>query len=80
MTEQEPTRLRARPDSGTVVLSAADALEAKLTQLHSLLWCVQHQDDAWRKGKGAAGQKHLISLAADLARDAKMLFEESRSG
>ncbi|WP_198086827.1 hypothetical protein [Variovorax sp. E3] len=61
-----------------MVLSAADALEAKLAQLNSLLWCVQHQDDAWRTGKGAASQKPLISLAADLARDARMLLEETK--
>ncbi|SFQ52141.1 hypothetical protein SAMN05216567_11860 [Variovorax sp. OK605] len=77
MTPQEPTRLRTRPAADTIVLSAADAAEAKLTQLHSLLWCISHSTKPWTQDT-VKQRMHLVDLAFDLASAAKTLLEESR--
>jgi hypothetical protein len=66
----------ARPEAhGEIVVSATEALEGKLMQLNSLLFCIGSSDE-WLGGTGQKHRKNLMGLASDLAGDAVELARE----
>jgi len=59
---------------------ARELLEIKLAQLNSLLWCCYGDGNGWFEEAGEKHRDHMIWIAADLAREAEMLFQESGRG
>ena len=60
--------------------SAADLLENKLAQLNSLLWCCHGDGNGWFEEAGEKHRDHMLWIAADLAREAEVLLQESVRG
>ncbi|BEP43330.1 hypothetical protein [Variovorax sp. V15] len=54
-----------------------DLLENTLTQLEALLWVCHGEDIDWCSGDGPRQLNNLLWLAADLARKAGELLQES---
>lgn len=59
---------------------ARDLLETKLAQLNSLLWCWHGDGNGWFEEAGEKHRDHMLWIAADLAREAERLLEESGRG
>jgi hypothetical protein len=59
---------------------AWDLLEIKLAQLNSLLWCCYGDGNGWFEEAGEKHRDHMLWIAADLAREAEMLLQESVRG
>lgn len=59
---------------------AWDLLETKLTQLSSLLWCCYGDGNGWFEEAGERRRDHMLWIAADLAREAERLLQESGRG
>lgn len=55
---------------------ALDILENKLTQLQSLLSCCYGDWSEWFDAIGVAHRDNIMWIAADLANDAAVLFQE----
>ncbi|WP_454903621.1 hypothetical protein [Variovorax gossypii] len=73
------TRGTTKPTATTTPTAdeARDLLEIKLAQLNSLLWCCYGDGNGWFEEAGEKHRDHLLWIAADLARDAEMLLQES---
>ncbi len=70
----KPTAPTPTPDE------ARELLEIKLAQLNSLLWCCYGDGNGWFEEAGERHRDHMLWIAADLARDAEMLLQESGLG
>ena len=55
-------------------------LEIKLAQLNSLLWCCYGDGNGWFEEAGEMHRDRMLWIAADLAREAEMLLQESVRG
>jgi len=73
------TRGITKPTAATTLTAdeARDLLEIKLAQLHSLLWCCYGDGNGWFEEAGEKHRYHMLWIAADLAREAEMLLQES---
>lgn len=76
-------RITARPSAPTAstgnAQDAADRLENTLAQLRSLLWLCHGEEIDWTHGPAAQHLENLLWLAADLARKADELFQQSEA-
>lgn len=59
---------------------AWDLLENKLTQLNSLLYCCYGNGNGWFEEAGETHRGNMLWIAADMAREAEMLLQESVRG
>ncbi|MGJ7501470.1 hypothetical protein ACSFBF_13990 [Variovorax sp. ZT5P49] len=69
----------ASPDATATTATGpgpSDLLENKLEQLRSLLWCL-HGDGRWGEQEDSEHLNNVLWLAAELAREAAALFQES---
>lgn len=73
-TTTKPTAPTPTPDE------ARELLEIKLAQLNSLLWCCYGDGNGWFEEAGEKHRDHMLWIAADLAREAEMLLQESGLG
>lgn len=78
---KSPRRTRGitKPTAATTPTAdeARDLLEIKLAQLNSLLWCCYGDGNGWFEEAGEKHRDHMLWIAADLARDAEVLLQES---
>ena len=76
------TRGTTKPTAATTPTAdeARDLLEIKLAQVNSLLWCCYGDGNGWFDEAGEKHRDHMLWIAADLAREAVMLFEMSGRG
>jgi len=63
-------------DDATHQQDASGILENKLTQLQSLLSCCYGECSEWFDAIGAEHRDNIMWIAADLASDASLLFQE----
>lgn len=73
-TTTKPTAPIPTPDE------ARELLEIKLAQLNSLLWCCYGDGNGWFEEAGEKHRDYMLWIAADLAREAEMLFQVSGGG
>lgn len=79
-TPKSPRRARGSMPAIPTGDDARDLLEIKLAQLNSLLWCCYGDGNGWFEEAGEKHRDHMLWIAADLAREAEMLLQESVQG
>jgi hypothetical protein len=79
-TPKSPRRTRGSMPATPTGDDARDLLEIKLAQLNSLLWCCYGDGNGWFEEAGEKHRDHMLWIAADLAREAEMLLQESVQG
>jgi hypothetical protein len=79
-TPKSPRRTRGSTPATPTGDDARDLLEIKLAQLNSLLWCCYGDGNGWFEEAGEKHRDHMLWIAADLAREAEMLLQESVRG
>jgi hypothetical protein len=81
MPQSSRRRIRGSSKPATRTSDEARALlEIKLTQLNSLLWCCYGDGNNWFEEAGEMHRDRMLWIAADLAREAEMLLQESGLG
>ena len=79
----QSSRRRTRGPSKPAARTSDEAralLEIKLAQLNSLLWCCYGDGNGWFEEAGEMHRDRMLWIAADLAREAEMLLQESGLG
>lgn len=79
-TPKSSRRIRGSMPATPTGDDARDLLETKLAQLNSLLWCCYGDGNGWFEEAGERHRDHMLWIAADLAREAEMLLQESAWG